>query len=42
MFSARTARMFGLALALCFLSGGFAGMGTAQDKKDEKKDDKDK
>jgi uncharacterized protein (TIGR03000 family) len=42
MFAARTARMFGLALALCFLSSTFAGMGTAQDKKEEKKDDKKK
>jgi len=39
MFAVRTARVFGLALALCFLSGGFAGVGTAQDKKDEKKGD---
>jgi uncharacterized protein (TIGR03000 family) len=42
MFAARTARLFGLVLALCFLSGGYAGMGTAQDKKEEKKDDKKK
>ena len=37
MFAVRTARVFGLALALCFLSGGFAGTSSAQDKKDEKK-----
>lgn len=36
MFAVRTARTLGLALALCFLSGGFAGVGTAQDKKAEK------
>jgi len=42
MFAARTARLFGLAIALCFLSSGFAGMSTAQDKKEEKKDDKKK
>ena len=39
MFAARTARIFGLAIALCFLSSTFAGMGTAQDKKEEKKND---
>ena len=37
MFSARSARLFGLGLALCFLFSGFAGTGTAQEKKDEKK-----
>lgn len=37
MFAVRTARVLGLALALCFLSGGFAGVGTAQDKKEVKK-----
>ncbi len=37
MFAVRTARVFGLALALCFLSGGFAGTSHAQDKKDVKK-----
>jgi uncharacterized protein (TIGR03000 family) len=37
MFAVRTARVFGLALALCFLSGGFAGLGTAQEKKAEQK-----
>lgn len=37
MFAVRTARVFGLALALCFLSGALAGTGTAQDKKDGKK-----
>ncbi|HEV3440466.1 MAG TPA: TIGR03000 domain-containing protein [Gemmata sp.] len=42
MFAARTARLFGLAIALCFLSSGFAGMSTAQEKKEEKKDDKKK
>ncbi|MBA4063426.1 MAG: hypothetical protein C0501_06880 [Isosphaera sp.] len=36
MFAVRTARLTGLALALCLLSGGFAGAG-GQDKKDEKK-----
>jgi uncharacterized protein (TIGR03000 family) len=35
MFAARFARAFGLALALCFLSGAFAGAGNAQ--KDAKK-----
>jgi len=35
MFAARFARAFGLALALCFLSGAFAGAGGAQ--KDAKK-----
>src|SRR5262245_35468257 len=34
MFAVRFARVFGLALALCFLSGGLTG---AQDKKDVKK-----
>ncbi len=33
MFAVRIARVFGLALALCVLSGGFAATGTAQDKK---------
>ena len=33
MFVVRTARVFGLAAALCFLSGGFAGTTTAQEKK---------
>ncbi|HVL14477.1 MAG TPA: TIGR03000 domain-containing protein [Gemmata sp.] len=33
MFAVRTARAFGLVLALGLLSGGFAGTGTAQDKK---------
>jgi uncharacterized protein (TIGR03000 family) len=45
MFAARTAHRFGLALALCFLAGGWAGTGTAQDKqdkKDEKKEEKKK
>lgn len=37
MFAVRTARVLGLALALCFMSGGFAGVGTAQDKKEVKK-----
>lgn len=37
MFVVRTTRLFGLALALCFLSGGFAGVGTAQEKKAEEK-----
>lgn len=37
MFAVRTARVFGLALALCFLSGGIAGLGTAQEKKAEQK-----
>jgi uncharacterized protein (TIGR03000 family) len=37
MFAVRTARVIGLALALCFLSGGFTGTSTAQDKKDAKK-----
>src|SRR5438067_3499924 len=37
MFAVRTARVFGLALALCFLSGGLAGPGTAQEKKGEQK-----
>jgi uncharacterized protein (TIGR03000 family) len=37
MFVARTARILGLALAFCFLSGGYVGLGTAQEKKDEKK-----
>jgi uncharacterized protein (TIGR03000 family) len=32
MFAVRTARTFGLALALCFLSGAFAGLSTAQEK----------
>ncbi len=36
MFAVRTARMLGLALALCFLSGGFTSVSTAQDKKTEK------
>ncbi len=36
MFAVRTARVFGLALALCFLSGGFAGT-SAQDKKGDGK-----
>jgi uncharacterized protein (TIGR03000 family) len=39
MFAVRTARVFGLALALCYLAGGFAGLSPAQDKKDEKKAD---
>jgi uncharacterized protein (TIGR03000 family) len=33
MFVVRTARVFGLAAALCFLSGAFAGTTTAQEKK---------
>ncbi len=37
MFSARSARLFGLGLALCFFFSGLAGTGTAQEKKDEKK-----
>jgi uncharacterized protein (TIGR03000 family) len=37
MFAVRTARVFGLALALCFLSGAFAPTGTAQEKKDDAK-----
>jgi len=36
MFAVRTARTLGLALALCFLSGGFSSVSTAQDKKTEK------
>jgi len=40
MFPARVARLFGLALVLTFLQGGFVALGTAQDKKDEKKDTK--
>jgi len=36
MFAVRTARTLGLALALCFLSGGFSSVSTAQDKKAEK------
>jgi uncharacterized protein (TIGR03000 family) len=40
MFAVRTARVFGLALALCFLAGGFAGPTSAQDKKDDKKEEK--
>jgi uncharacterized protein (TIGR03000 family) len=36
MFAVRTARILGLALTLCFLSGGFAGVSTAQDKKKAK------
>ena len=39
MFAVRTARTFGLALALCFLSGAFAGTTTAQEK-DKKADAK--
>lgn len=39
MFAVRTARAFALALALLYLSGAFAGSGTAQEKKDEKKVD---
>jgi uncharacterized protein (TIGR03000 family) len=33
MFVVRTARVFGLAVALCFLSGAFAGTTAAQEKK---------
>ncbi|VTU00842.1 Uncharacterized protein OS=Chroococcidiopsis thermalis PCC 7203 GN=Chro_0526 PE=4 SV=1: Methyltransf_26 [Gemmataceae bacterium] len=36
MVAVRTARTLGLALALCFFSGAFAGVGTAQEKKAEK------
>jgi len=35
MFAVRTARVFGLAFALCYLSGAFAGAGYAQEKKPE-------
>ncbi len=45
MFASRLARTFGLALAVFFLSAGFAlqdRAARAQDKKEEKKDDKDK
>jgi len=43
MFAVRTARMFGLALALAVLSGAFAGPTRAQEKKpDEKKPDEKK
>jgi uncharacterized protein (TIGR03000 family) len=37
MFAVRTVRVLGLALALCFLSGGFAHVSTAQEKKDDAK-----
>ena len=37
MFAVRNAPIFGLAIALCFLTAGYNGMGTAQDKKEEKK-----
>jgi uncharacterized protein (TIGR03000 family) len=37
MFAVRFTRVFGLALALCFLAGAFTGTSTAQDKKDGKK-----
>src|SRR5438067_370358 len=36
MFAVRTARVFGLALALCFFSGGFSSTTIAQEKKDAK------
>lgn len=42
MFAARTARTFGLAIAMCFLASGLTGVSTAQDKKEEKKDEKKK
>lgn len=42
MFAVRTARVFGLALALCYLSGAFAGTGTAQEKKGDDKKPADK
>jgi uncharacterized protein (TIGR03000 family) len=37
MFAVRTARAFGLVLALCFMSGGVAGLVSAQEKKVEQK-----
>lgn len=37
MFAVRTARVFGLALALCWLSGGLVGLTSAQEKKAEQK-----
>jgi uncharacterized protein (TIGR03000 family) len=36
MVAVRTARTLGLALALCYFTGAFAGVGTAQEKKAEK------